>query len=169
MATSIRIVKCWPRQIEECGQRVYRFMDCYNKEMTDETFCPGSIYSSSTWHGVCYRQRELSHRFGHRRSPGGPASKIGDLSSYRSIVVDTASMVDKGNLCGPKARIKDLEISWDEAEPSTKPRVPGEWHVIDKAIDRALSALRSKTPDAASCKQTLANLLATMDEASGTG
>jgi septal ring factor EnvC (AmiA/AmiB activator) len=94
-------------------------------------------------------------------------SKLGDLSSFRTIASDTSQLVIQNQLARAKDRIKDLETTWDEAEPSLKPRAAADWHKLDKAIDEALEALRARSPNQATCQEKLTRLIAMMDQMSG--
>jgi len=94
-------------------------------------------------------------------------ARLGDLDRFRKIVIDARALLDKNDIAGAKARMKDLETTWDEAEAGLKPRAVAEWHVVDKAIDRALTTIRASAPDLTNCRATLDKLIAMMDRSSG--
>lgn len=94
-------------------------------------------------------------------------SKLGDLISFRDIAADVKTIVESGDLVKAKARVKNLEVRWDSAEAGLKPRAAADWHVVDKAIDRALSALRSDKPNLEECRRAMNELLSTFDAMSG--
>jgi preprotein translocase SecF subunit len=93
-------------------------------------------------------------------APQIASSELGDLSAYALIANDALNLVSQGDLAAAKARMRDLEKAWDQAEEQLQPRNPGDWKAIDKAIDRALTQVRAGQPQAQDCTAALQSLLA---------
>jgi uncharacterized membrane-anchored protein len=101
-------------------------------------------------------------------APAGPASKLGDLTAFVTIVADVQALAGRGDLTGARTRVKDLEIAWDDAEAGLKPRSPDDWHTIDGRLDTALTALRADHPTQADSVAALRALRDTLDRLQGT-
>ncbi|MBV8471776.1 MAG: histidine kinase, partial [Hyphomicrobiales bacterium] len=108
-------------------------------------------------------------RFALPPKDGGAAarSKLGDLSAYRVIVVETKSLAERGDLVGARDRISDLEASWGAAETELKSRAAMDWHIVDLSVDRAVTVIRAQSPDAAARSQVLTDLVTIFDTMSG--
>ncbi|MGO4600010.1 COG4705 family protein [Terrabacter sp. 2RAF25] len=89
-------------------------------------------------------------------------SPIGDLRPFAVIVDDVAASAKKGDLAAATARIKDLEVAWDNGEAAMKPASPDDWHSMDSAIDGALTALRATPPTKAASVSALTALQSTI-------
>jgi uncharacterized membrane-anchored protein len=96
-----------------------------------------------------------------------PTTRLGNLSPFAAIVTDVKAKVAKNDLAGAKARVKDLEVAWDDAEAGLKPRDAAKWHQLDDQIDAVLTALRASHPTQADCASTIATLATTLNRFDG--
>ncbi|MFZ0157821.1 MAG: hypothetical protein WAL50_02235 [Kineosporiaceae bacterium] len=97
----------------------------------------------------------------------GPVSKLGNLTSFSTIVADVTAKTAAGDLTAATTRVKDLEVAWDGAEAGLKPRSPNDWHAIDDDIDAVLTALRASQPTQADSLAALHALQSTLNTLQG--
>jgi len=82
-----------------------------------------------------------------------------EMEKFHAIVTDTLAKVRAGDQPAAKARIKDLETAWDDAEDTLRPMNEAGWPFIDGRIDVALKAVRADHPDSTIETRALNELL----------
>lgn len=117
--------------------------------------------STAAWLEISRATPELATRIANLENKSN--MPLGDLSKYKEIVRDTTTLVESEDFSAAKKRITDLETMWDQAEESMRPMNPDDWRVVDKAIDRALTKIRSGTPDKQECLIALSSLIAKIE------
>jgi uncharacterized membrane-anchored protein len=130
----------------------------------DQTPGPTAVVAGPATSSGTAARRTNAPQVASTSAPHVVSAKLGDLSSFAVIIDDVNTLTAKGNLAGAKARIKDLEVAWDDAEAGLKPRSARDWHSLDDAIDAALTALRADHPNQAQCVAALQTLEQTLHQ-----
>jgi hypothetical protein len=85
-----------------------------------------------------------------------------DINEFRTISQDALDLVASGDQAAAKARIKDLETAWDDAQSRLQPIDSTAWTFFDTEIDDVLNAVRAKNPDPQAESETLTTLITSL-------
>jgi len=94
--------------------------------------------------------------------PVGNAFPAADIAGFRTITRDALAKVGSGDQVGARARIADLETTWDSDQDRLQPADPTAWAVLDRQIDSVLKSIRAANPDLDVERHALTTLLASL-------
>lgn len=85
-----------------------------------------------------------------------------DRAALRTVTQDVLTAVRAGDQKTAKARVKDLETTWDDDQSRLEPLDEQAWSSLDGETDAVLSAVRAGSPDPATETRTLQTLLTSL-------
>jgi hypothetical protein len=103
----------------------------------------------------------------HKPANGSPARVYSaqETSGFETLAKETIVALDAGDRNVMVAKLTDLETAWDAKEKVLKPKDASTWALLDKTLDRAISALRGTKVDLAAGKTALEDLLRMLESA----
>lgn len=94
-----------------------------------------------------------------------PIYTTDETATFETLTKETLKELAAGKNTEMIAKLTDLETAWDDHEAVLKPRDPATWTLLDKTLDKGISALRSSRPDPEKGKASLEDLLKKLQEA----
>lgn len=72
-----------------------------------------------------------------------PVYAKAETAEFKSLAKKSIAALDAGRNTDMVAKLTDLETAWDVKEDVLKPKDAALWTLLDKTLDKAISALRS--------------------------
>jgi hypothetical protein len=94
-----------------------------------------------------------------------PVYSAAETCRFKALAKQTILALDAHKKGQMIAKLTDLETIWDEKQSVLSPKDPETWTVIDKALDRGISALRSSKTDLPKGKAALQDFIKNLDRA----
>ena len=88
-----------------------------------------------------------------------------ETESFKALTQSTLDSLAAGKKEEMVAKLTDLETAWDEQEKNLRPKNEKIWTIIDKTLDKAISALRGSKYNPEIGKSALNTLLLDLGKA----
>jgi hypothetical protein len=96
-----------------------------------------------------------------------PVYTSAETAEFIKLTKETLVALAAGKQPEMVAKLTDLETAWDDQEAVLKPKNEATWKLLDKSLDKGISALRSSHANPAKGKVALEDLLAELLKVSG--
>ena len=94
-----------------------------------------------------------------------PVYTAHQTEQFKKLAQETLDALAIGKQTVMVAKLTDLETAWDDNEKKLRPKDETTWTLLDKTLDKAISALRSSRTDPKKGKLALEDLIKMLGQA----
>jgi hypothetical protein len=88
-----------------------------------------------------------------------------ETKEFKALAKATLAALAAGKQTEMVAKLTDLETAWDDQEKVLRPKDEATWTLLDKTLDKGISALRSSHTNLAKGQAALEDLLKKLEQA----
>ena len=93
-----------------------------------------------------------------------PVYAKAETAEFKSLAKKSIAALDAGRNTDMVAKLTDLETAWDVKEDVLKPKDAALWTLLDKTLDKAISALRSSKTNLPKGRATLEDFMKLLEK-----
>ena len=94
------------------------------------------------------------------QSPSGASALVREMAGLKSLADQIKIAYEEGRTVVAKAKVEELEASWEQAEPRLHLKYPSQSQILDKSLDRVIAVFSRFNPDPKQARPSLDQLIA---------
>jgi hypothetical protein len=93
------------------------------------------------------------------QSPSGASALVREMAGFKSLTDQIKVAFEEGRTVAAKAKVEELEASWEQVEPRLQSKYPKQSQVLDKSLDRVIAVFSRPNPDPKEARPSLDQLI----------
>ena len=93
------------------------------------------------------------------QSPSGASALVREMAGFKSLTDQIKITFEEGQTVVAKAKVQELEASWEQVEPRLQSEYPKQSQVLDKSLERVIAVFSRPSPDPEQIRPSLDQLI----------